>query len=102
MTLASSAAERILPIANSATVVCSLPPAKKGHALSSSDSVLVIDIGGSKVKLLAEGENKPHKSLSGPDFTPERLVGLVHSLKSHRKFSAISIGFPGLVGASGP
>jgi polyphosphate glucokinase len=101
MTLASSEAERILPIANATAVVCSLPAARD-HALPSGRSVLVIDIGGSKVKLLAEGENKAHKSASGPDFTPERLLSLVHSLKSHRKYGGVSIGYPGLVGASGP
>ena len=36
--------------------------------------VLVIDIGGNNVKLLASGHHVPHKVPSGPDLTPARMV----------------------------
>jgi polyphosphate glucokinase len=36
--------------------------------------VLVIDIGGTNVKLLATGQDAPRKFPSGPDLTPEQMV----------------------------
>jgi hypothetical protein len=65
-------------------------------------SVLVIDIGGTKVKMLVSGKTKPHKATSGANFTPERLIHIVRSLEPDWRFDAVTIGFPGLVGAAGP
>jgi predicted NBD/HSP70 family sugar kinase len=65
-------------------------------------SVLVLDIGGSKVKMLATGEAHPRKIPSGPRFTPARMVKAVtHACKDWR-YEAVSIGYPGLAGAQGP
>jgi polyphosphate glucokinase len=36
--------------------------------------VLVNDIGGTNVKLLATGQDAPRKFPSGPDLTPEQMV----------------------------
>jgi polyphosphate glucokinase len=64
--------------------------------------VLVIDVGGSKVKVLATGHSEPRKATSGSKLTPPRLVALVQEIAHDWDYDAISIGIPGLVGASGP
>ena len=64
--------------------------------------ILSIDIGGSNVKLLASGETDPRKIPSGPEMTPARMVERVKKLATGWKYDAVSIGYPGLVGDSGP
>lgn len=64
--------------------------------------ILVIDIGGSKVKLLVSGETEPRKAKSGPGLTPARLVEIVKELTTGWDYDAISIGYPGQVRESGP
>jgi hypothetical protein len=65
-------------------------------------SILAIDIGGTKVKILATGQTEPRKAPSGKEFTPTRLVETVRSLAHDWEYEAISIGYPGLVGPHGP
>lgn len=60
-------------------------------------NVLVIDIGGSNIKLLATGQPERIKIPSGNNFRPEELVPLVKDAAKAWKFDAISIGFPGVV-----
>jgi predicted NBD/HSP70 family sugar kinase len=62
----------------------------------------VLDIGGSKVKMLATGHVHPRRIPSGPTLTPERLVKAVMSACKDWKYEAVSIGYPGLAGAQGP
>src|SRR5439155_20194553 len=64
--------------------------------------ILVIDIGGTKLKVLVNGETKPRKIDSGKRMTPARMVEAVRKLTDDWQYEAISIGFPGLVGDSGP
>jgi len=64
--------------------------------------ILAIDIGGTNVKMLASGEHEPLKMPSGRTMTPGRLVESVLEATRRWKFDAISIGYPGLVGADGP
>lgn len=59
--------------------------------------VLVIDIGGSNIKILATGQPDRIKIPSGDMFTPEHLVPLVKENAKDWEFEAISIGFPGVV-----
>lgn len=65
-------------------------------------SILVIDIGGTKVKMLATGQTEPIKFPSGTEFTPAGLVENVQRLTKNWDYEAISIGYPGLVGSQGP
>ena len=65
-------------------------------------TILVIDIGGSKVKLLAIGETAPRTCRSGKHFTPAQLVTLVQARAEGWTYEAVSIGYPGVVGARGP
>ena len=64
--------------------------------------ILVIDIGGTKVKALASGQHEPRKMTSGKTLTPARMVERVKVLANGWDYEAVSIGYPGLVGPNGP
>ena len=55
--------------------------------------ILVIDIGGSNVKLMISRSAK-RKFKSGPHLTPREMVAQIEPLVSNWKFDAISMGFP--------
>lgn len=59
--------------------------------------VLVIDIGGSNVKMLATGQTEPRKFPSGPEMTPAEMVAGVKKLAADWDYDAVSIGIPGPV-----
>jgi polyphosphate glucokinase len=61
------------------------------------DKVLVVDIGGTHIKVLATGQEVPIKLASGPEMTPKRMVTLVRKATAKWKYSAVSIGYPGPV-----
>ncbi len=60
-----------------------------------SPKVLVIDVGGTNVKLLATGHKEARKYPSGPTMTPRKMVSLVKKSVSDWKFDCISLGYPG-------
>ena len=60
-------------------------------------SVLVIDIGGTHVKVLATAQKAMRQFDSGPSLTPRKMVSQVRKLVSDWKYGAISIGYPGPV-----
>jgi polyphosphate glucokinase len=60
-------------------------------------NVLVIDIGGSHVKVLATGQKVERKLPSGSKLTPRRMVSKVRQLVADWKYDVVSIGFPGPV-----
>jgi polyphosphate glucokinase len=64
--------------------------------------ILVIDVGGTKVKVLASGETEVRKAESGPEFSPNKLVETAKELARGWEYEAVSLGYPGLVGAAGP
>jgi polyphosphate glucokinase len=55
--------------------------------------VLVIDIGGSNVKLMISRWEK-RKFNSGPDLTPREMVAQIKTLLQDWSFDAVSMGFP--------
>src|SRR5438046_1505331 len=57
--------------------------------------ILVVDIGGTNVKMLASGHQDPRKFPSGPELTPEQMVVGVLSATKDWEYEAVSIGFPG-------
>lgn len=65
-------------------------------------SILVVDIGGSKVKMLASGHAEPRRIASGVNLTPERMARAVLNACKDWRFQAVSLGYPGLTGAHGP
>jgi len=60
--------------------------------------VLVIDIGGSNIKVAATGRDEVRKIPSGPDLTATRMVeGVCKLVGPLSDFDGVSIGFPGPV-----
>jgi polyphosphate glucokinase len=59
--------------------------------------ILVLDVGGNKVKLLATGQRTARKMPSGPWLTPARMVAEVKKAAAGWKYDRLSIGYPGPV-----
>ena len=60
-------------------------------------NILVIDIGGTHVKVLVTGQKVHRQFESGQDLTPKQMVSKVRELVRDWKYDAISIGYPGPV-----
>ena len=60
-------------------------------------NVLVVDIGGSNVKILATGQKEPRRFPSGSNLTPKQMVAGVKKLAKGWKYDVVSIGYPGMV-----
>src|SRR5579864_8977579 len=60
-----------------------------------SPRVLVIDVGGTNIKLLATGEKEPRKIPSGPAMTAAKMVRLVKKSVRDWKFDCVAMGYPG-------
>ena len=60
-------------------------------------NVLVIDIGGTHVKVLATGQDAHREFDSGLALTPKRMVSGVRKLVANWKYDVVSIGYPGPV-----
>ena len=73
-----------------------------GGAQLPPTSVLVIDVGGTKVKFLATGQTEVRKVPSGPEMTPAELVRAVKKRTRDWTYTAVSLGYPGLVSMAGP
>jgi polyphosphate glucokinase len=59
--------------------------------------VLVVDVGGTSVKILASGQNEHRSFPSGPTLTPRRMVSGVKKLAWDWTYAVVSIGYPGPV-----
>jgi polyphosphate glucokinase len=64
--------------------------------------VLVIDVGGSTVKVLATGEAAPRKFPSGPKMTAKQMVAGVKQITEEWEYDVVSIGYPGPVRGDRP
>jgi polyphosphate glucokinase len=56
--------------------------------------VLVIDVGGNNVKLLASGASAPRKVPSGPSLTARRMAAEVKRATSDWRYDVVTIGVP--------
>ena len=65
-------------------------------------NILVIDVGGTHVKVLATGHRKPVEIPSGPKMTAREMVKKVRQATTGWRYSAVSIGYPGPVLHSKP
>jgi polyphosphate glucokinase len=65
-------------------------------------NVLVVDIGGKSVKILATGQTERRSFRSGPTLTPEQMVAGVKELAADWPYDVVSIGYPGPVLDGGP
>ena len=59
--------------------------------------VLVVDVGGTSIKVAATGHRARVRIPSGPSMTPARMVRLVREATSGWDYEAVAIGYPGPV-----
>jgi polyphosphate glucokinase len=60
-------------------------------------NVLVVDVGGTHVKILVSGQKEPRRFASGPTLTAKQMVSEVQKLASDWRYDVVSIGYPGPV-----
>src|SRR5919197_4210875 len=58
---------------------------------------LVLDIGGTSVKVYRPGRRDPVRINSSPAMTPKKLMKAVHKASEGWTYDVVSIGFPGPV-----
>lgn len=66
-------------------------------ATSTPRKILVIDVGGTHVKVLATGRRTPLEIVSGPTMTAKEMVRQVRGGTAGWHYSVVSIGYPGPV-----
>ena len=59
--------------------------------------VLVVDVGGTGVKILVTGQTERRRFESGPTLTPRKMVAGVKRLAHGWPFDVVSLGYPGVV-----
>jgi len=60
-------------------------------------SILVIDVGGTNVKLLMTGQKQPVKIPSGPSMSATKMIRVVKKATRSWKYDCVAIGYPGPV-----
>ncbi len=65
-------------------------------------NVLVVDVGGTSVKVLATGQDEPRRFSSGRKLKPEEMVYQVKQIARGWKYDVVSMGYPGLVRQGAP
>jgi len=66
-------------------------------AAESKPQILVIDVGGTHVKVRVSGSREERRAVSGPAMTAARMVRDIKSMTKDWKYDVVSIGFPGVV-----
>ncbi len=64
--------------------------------------ILVVDVGGNKVKILVSGQKVPYKVPSGPHLSAAQMVAAVRKVLAGVKYDRVSVGYPGPVKANRP
>ena len=65
--------------------------------MKNGTKVLVVDVGGTSIKLLATGQKEARKFPSGPKMTPETMVRVAKKTAKDWDYDVVSIGYPGPV-----
>jgi polyphosphate glucokinase len=60
-------------------------------------SILVIDVGGTHLKLRVQGQDEVRKCPSGPTLTPDEMVEKVRAAAADWTYERATIGYPGVV-----
>ena len=60
-------------------------------------NVLVVDVGGTHVKILATGQRVHRQFASGPKLTAKQMVSKVREMAADWSYEVVSIGYPGPV-----
>jgi polyphosphate glucokinase len=69
-------------------------PGRQGGAMVEKRAVLVIDVGGSHVKVLATGETERRRAPSGPDLTPVEMVAAALESAGGWHWDVVAVGVP--------
>ena len=64
-----------------------------------SKNVLVVDVGGQHMKVLASGQTEPRRAESGPTMTAEQMVATAKRLADGWDYDVVSVGIPSPVAA---
>ena len=70
---------------------------EKGKEFVTQIRILVIDVGGTHVKVLATGHTQRVEIPSGPKMNPAKMVSAVRATTVGWEYDAVSIGYPGAV-----
>ena len=57
-------------------------------------AVLVVDVGGNHIKVLASGEQESRRADSGPNMTPAQMVEVAKKLADDWTWDSVSVGIP--------
>jgi polyphosphate glucokinase len=60
-----------------------------------SHKILVVDIGGTNVKMLASGQKEPRRFPSGPKLTAANMVKQVKEVTKDWQYDRVTLGYPG-------
>jgi polyphosphate glucokinase len=67
----------------------------KSTSAPASPKVLVVDVGGTNVKMRMKGQKEPTKIPSGPTMTSKKAVEIVKTATKGWDYNCISLGYPG-------
>ena len=87
-----SAAQRLMKLVRSWTIGAG---DMKLVEVSKTLKVLVVDVGGTNIKMLATGQKEPRKMPSGPTMTAGKMVRVVKECVKDWTFDHVSLGYPG-------
>ena len=73
-----------------------------GRASRPQRNVLVVDVGGTSVKVSATGKRTPRKIASGPTMTATNMVKAVKQLAAGWRYDVVALGYPGPVRGGRP
>ncbi len=68
-----------------------------GRTANRSMKVLVVDVGGTHVKIVATGQQNHREFASGPTLTAKQMVSRAKALAEDWKYDVVSMGYPGPV-----
>ncbi len=74
-----------------------MPASKKTSVAGSARRILVVDVGGTHVKLRVDAHGQIRKFTSGPKMAPAYMVREIRRLTRGTPFDGVSMGYPGLV-----
>ena len=74
-----------------------MPRAQQGRRARTPRRILVLDVGGTHVKLRVNARGPIRKFASGADLTLRAMVRQVRALIDPGRYDAVSVGYPGLV-----
>jgi len=74
-----------------------MPPERKRRRNSAPRHILVVDVGGTHIKLRIDNRGAIGEFDSGPKMTPGHMMRKIRKLMRGRQYDAVSIGYPGVV-----